>query len=377
MYNDIEIFYKTFEKDPRIQILYPQIKDLHIDDPYLYYYQARGAFECDHNYKEAEKLIIKCLDLFESGNFILKHFSKIVPKLLTQKIFTQKYMLAGQIFAQNGKKQESLEAYIKYIYWIEQVENETFKEKQNVILYSFRRINQYTLADLINNEITVCSPSRMNDPFDSWASFWSKPEHLDKICKLKEKKEFIHIYSQAFKYFRIRSFVANRETYEADDSILQKIPMWSFYADEHRGMCIRYSLSRHFIKRERKNIQENKYCHTRIFPIKYGPEIKLNEKPNTDIGFGYKNKFWEPENEVRLLSYNPTTESDFFGEPIDELSHIEEITFGLFCEEKNMETVYNLVHQKYPQAQFYKMEIDTEQNNLYELRKRKYEKPNA
>lgn len=42
-----------------------------------------------------------------------------------------------------------------------------------------------------------------------------------------------------------------------------------------------------------------------------------------------------------------------------------------------METVYNLVHQKYPQAQFYKMEIDTGQNNLYKLRKRKYEKPNA
>lgn len=376
MYNDIEIFYKAFEKDPRIQILYPQIKDLHIDDPHLYYYQARGAFECDHNYKKAEKLIIKCLDLFESGNIdVEQHFEF---KLKYRSIcYTKAYMLAGQIFAQNDKKQESLEAYIKYIYWTEQVENEIFKEKQNVILYSFRRINQYTLADLINNEITVCSPSRMNDPFDSLASFWSKAEHLDKICKLKEKKEFIPIYSQAFKYFRIRSFVANRETYEADDSILQKIPMWSFYADEHRGMCIRYCLSRHFIKRERKNIQENKYCHTRIFPIKYVPEIKLKEEINTDIEFGYKNKFWESENEVRLLSYNPTTESDFFGEPIDELSHIEEITFGLFCEEKNMETVYNLVHQKYPQAQFYKMEKDTEQKNLYKLKKRKYEKPNA
>lgn len=376
MYNDIEIFYKAFEKDHRIQVLYPQIKDLHIDNPYLYYYQARGAFECDHNYKKAEKLIIKCLDLFESGNDdVEQHFEF---KLKYRSIcYTKAYMLAGQIFAQNDKKQESLEAYIKYIYWTEEVENETFKEKQNVILYSFRRINQYTLADLINNEITVCSPSRMNDPFDSLASLWSKSEHLDKICKLKEKKKFIPIYSQAFKYFRIRSFVANRETYEADDSILQRIHMWSFYADEHKGMCIRYSLSRHFIKRERKNIQENKYCHIRIFPIKYGPEIKLKERINTDIEFGYKNKFWEPENEVRLLSYNPTTESDFFGEPIDELSYIEEITFGLFCEEKNMETVYNLVHQKYPQAQFYKMEIDTGQNNLYKLRKRKYEKPNA
>lgn len=88
----------------------------------------------------------------------------------------------------------------------------------------------------------------MNDPFDSIANLWSTESNLNNICT---EEQHISSYSKSFQYFRIRSFVANKVTYDTDDNILKKILMWSFYANEHKGFCIKYRLAKHFIKQEK------------------------------------------------------------------------------------------------------------------------------
>ena len=141
-------------------------------------------------------------------------------------------------------KENSVECYKKFWFWSEQLKQKgNLENKDSIVVYSFRRFNEHTLSDLIERKITVCRPSKMNDPFDSPITLWGIEKYLNKICSHEGKDKYIPYFSKALNYFRIRSFIANRKTYEADDSILKNILMWSFYANEHKGFCIRYRLS--------------------------------------------------------------------------------------------------------------------------------------
>lgn len=207
------------------------------------------AYKEERNFQTAVKYIEECESLlsreFNFENYDIESEITILLPIMTPGFYLEFYQMAGEVYAIIGKHEESMKNYQKYQYHVEQVKNEVLDEKENAVLYSFRRFNEYTLTDLINNQITVCHSSKMNDPFDSIANIWGSEDNLRKICYSQDCDKYIPIFSESFKYSRIRSFIANRETYEADDNILSNILMWSFYADEHKGFCIRYRLSKH------------------------------------------------------------------------------------------------------------------------------------
>jgi hypothetical protein len=204
----------------------------------------------------------------------------------------------------------------------------------------------------------------MNDPFDSIANLWSTESNLNNICT---EEQHISSYSKSFQYFRIRYFVANKVTYDTDDNILKKILMWSFYANEHKGFCIKYRLAKHFIKQE-KNTD---YCNLRMIPVKYDNTFCLEGTQNitTSNSFALKNKVWEYEDEVRLLSYNIKSESKFLGISLSEdescKSKIEEITFGLLCPEEHKKVIKNII-QNYSNNITLR-EIYRTDKNIYDL----------
>lgn len=381
--NDKQVFFNelnAYKKSLGFKQFYEKIKDLNItDNAKFYYYKAWGAFKVESDYKAAEKYIEECESLFREEINLGEYFSQSdsastfnnLP-VMQKDSFRSFYQMAGEVYAINGRHDKALESYQKYQYYTEQVTNKVLDEKENVVLYSFRRFNEHTLADLINKQITVCHPSKMNDPFDSIANMWSSEDNLRRICKNPHCDKYIPIYSESFKYFRIRSFVANKNTYETDDNFLSKISMWSFYADEHRGFCIRYRLSKQFIKKP----WDGSYCHLRIMPVKYVEEYDLSDKTyiDTNDSFGYKSMDWRNENELRLISYNTTTENPFFGERLDENSRIEEIIFGIKCPQTTKDTICNLI-EKY-NYQIMLSEMVQDEHNVYFLRKQKYEKNN-
>lgn len=349
--------------------LYEKIKDLDLADDYRYHYFMARCM-CDQgidNAKAAEHIRLS-IDLIEKStrNIDLNQIECDIDfraEMLNIPYY-KVYFFAGELYANIGKRDESLKCYQKYQYWNEQVKNKELCEKENVVVYSFRRFNEYSLSDLINDEITVCHPSVMNDPFDSIANLWSTENNLKNICT---KKEHVSSYSKSFQYFRIRSFVANKDTYETDDKILKKILMWSFYADEHKGFCVKYRLSKHFIKQE-KNTE---YCNLRMIPVEYEESFGLEgtKSITTSNSYALKNKVWEYEDEVRLLSYNINSESKFLGIALSDdksnESKIEEIIFGLLCPEEHKKVIKNIV-KGYP----YKIklrEIYRTDNNIYNL----------
>lgn len=365
--------YNNFLENKDYEHFYESIKDLNITDNALFYfYKAQWAFKKEKNYQTAEKYIEECESLLQQNkNLNIEEYlieSGDFHSMMFNDFRRYFYQMAGEVYAINGKYKKSMKNYQKYQYYVEQVKNEILDEKDYVVLYSFRRFNEYTLADLINKQITVCHPSKMNDPFDSIANIWGTEDNLKKICKFQDCDKYIPVFSESFKYFRIRSFSANRKTYETDDDILSNILMWSFYADEHRGFCIRYKLSKHFIKKP----MDGSYCNLRILPVKYVDKYDLSKKTyiNTNDSFGYKYVDWAKEREVRLISYNTTSDSPFFGEKLDDNSKIEEIVFGFRCPQETKEVICSLIKNYDYHIQLSEMVQD--KDNVYCLRKESY-----
>ena len=229
-----------------------------------------------------------------------------------------------------------------------------YDDNDYVELFSFRRYNQYSVQDLINNEITVASPSEMNDPFDSVYNLYRE---LDNLAFITSDKEDILGFHDMFNYYRVRSFVKGNST-----NILKKIQMWSHYTDGHKGYCIKYRLSKHFINTPTEN------GHLCLRNIRYinNPIVARCDSIDNDTAFVTKNICWEDEQEARLISYDVSTESPFMAHPLDEASSIKAIYFGYKCDTKVKETLYNIVKRMYPNCQFKQMTIDAAKD-IYEL----------
>ncbi len=197
----------------------------------------------------------------------------------------------------------------------------------------------------------------MNDPLDSVINLWGKEKKLISQCK---EKKHVRPYSQSFDYYRIRAFC-----YGNGNSPIKNILMWSHYAGEHTGFCIKYKLSKHFICQE----ENSEYEHMYLKKIKYTNEkINLSVKSiDSNLAFATKKKDWKYENEVRLILYNPNKSVPFYGIPLDEYSGIEAIFFGYRCPESTVCTIMNVFansETKYPK--FYKIILDD--TNIYNLK---------
>ena len=199
--------------------------------------------------RDADAIVLLDNLVQEYGLLDLKNLFNPMTILFSTILPNNFYMLAGDIYTNVGEYARSLDAYKLYHFWAQQVRShENLKNISSAIVYSYRSYNEYFLEDLINKTITCSSPSVMNDPFDSIATFWSKKENLDRLSNLRKNSDS---YSKSFNYYRIRSFVANQTTYKADDRLLDNVKMWSYYADDHKGLCVRYRLGKHFIKSEK------------------------------------------------------------------------------------------------------------------------------
>lgn len=86
--------------------------------------------------------------------------------------------------------------------------------------------------------------------------------------------------------------------------------------------------------------------------------------------FGYKYVDWAKEREVRLISYNTTSDSPFFGEKLDDNSKIEEIVFGFRCPQETKEVICSLIKNYDYHIQLSEMVQD--KDNVYCLRKESY-----
>lgn len=172
-----------------------KLKDIDIKYWKFYYLKADAIYNINHNdYKLALVEIKKSIKEYEASQNDLE--AGLINRLydsgykINVSVY-QIYFIAGELYARNGQEQKSLKCYQKYQYYSQKESD--FTDKDSVIVYSFRRYNEYTLSDIINKKITVCHPSKMNDPFDTLIFEWNN--NLSSICK---EQTHIKPYQKSF-----------------------------------------------------------------------------------------------------------------------------------------------------------------------------------
>jgi hypothetical protein len=215
--------------------------------------------------------------------------------------------------------------------------------------YSFRTVNKYLLSDLINQEITLTSPSEFNDPFDpllfKFLDFRKKKILQDSVYDIKS------LYD-AYEYLKIRCFVRDNKIEDDRMEFAYKNKlMWAHYADSYKGICIMYRFN--------PNIRDSQVVEKKFsswHEANYD-ELKFEDKgsANTELLFATKNKSWGYENEIRLLHFNIDCEEKHTQVPLSEIGgKIEAIFFGLRCPESDKKTIMKILREKVEYFEFNK-----------------------
>lgn len=363
---DAFIVFKGSKSSNKLSIFFEKIKDLECNEFRLYFFKALFLNK-ENRLDEAMENINKSVELtnsihnnplvFENNVFIYERIgNKSIPILNLGHIHEQLadvYSTDGEIYSKLNDFKTSLSFYVKTQYYLSF--HEAYFDSEKIELFSFRKFNQFTLSDLIENKITVSPSTAMNDPFDSLINLWATEEHLAMMCK---EKSHAKPYAKSFQYNRIRCFCYGKE-----ENVINKTLMWAHYAEEHRGICIKYQLSSHFIKQD----ENDKYEHMYLKKVEYTDKTISIETPtiNSAIAFATKGKEWSYENEVRLIDYNPNIETPYYGIALDKESYIESIYFGFRCEDSTINTVKALFKNHDAIPKFYKMELD--RSNVYSM----------
>lgn len=349
------------------------IKNLKCNDFRFYYYRAHYLNSQDRM-DEAQYNINQSIALVSSINKDIFYIGEngyhlTAPCITTNKgcryalempplksLLSDVYSCAGEIYSKLGEENLSLKYYQIAQYYGAFLKSD-FEKQQMVSVFSFRKFNEYSLLDLINNTITVSPSTKMNDPLDSVINLWGNEKRLRNQCK---EKKHVKPYSQSFDYYRIRAFCLGK-----GNSPIKNILMWSHYAGEHTGFCIKYKLSKHFICQE----ENSDYEHIYLKKIQYtNAKINLSvHSIDSNLAFSTKKKDWRYENEVRLISYNPNNSAPFYGIQLDKMSEIEAIFFGYRCPESTIITIKNIfVNSNIKSPKFYKIVLD--ETNIYNLK---------
>ena len=126
------------------------------------YCYAKFYFK-QRNYQKASDIITYTINHFDELS--TWHEFQIVHRT---KLLTQIYGIAGEIYFMNGQNEDSLKAFQDYHICLMRVASDYVSDG----LLSFRAYTEHSLSDLINNEITICSPRVMNDPYDTLMIKW-------------------------------------------------------------------------------------------------------------------------------------------------------------------------------------------------------------
>ena len=355
-------------------LFYETIKDIECNDFRLYFHKAAYLLKIN-DYEMAKLNIDKAMNLLQSlkpfGIYNCNHLennSHFMVPMKTGGAYRIKnyptikseigdvFSYAGEIYSILNDEISALNFYKKSLYYKSFLMSE-FDALNRISVFSFRRFNEYSLSDLINNMITVSPSIKMNDPFDSIMNLWGNENRLMDQC---QEKKHIRPMCESFKSYRIRSFCLGKGNIP-----IKNILMWSHYAGEHTGFCIKYKLSKHFMCQEENDNNEHMYLKKIIYTNKK-VDI-LTSDIDSNLAFATKKKDWKYENEVRLIVYNPNKKDPFYGVKLDDNSEIESIFFGYRCSDATINTIKNVFLKRATKSpKFYKMILDN--NDIYNLK---------
>jgi hypothetical protein len=221
--------------------------------------------------------------------------------------------------------------------------------------------NTNTLKLLIKGELWFGKPYNLNDPFESqfkmsFEGVMPNDDFLNKyylnelkiedalIERINRNKENVNFFLNDI-YDSIQKRIFNQVGICSFSTVYNDIKMWSYYADDHKGLCLVFDrdLLRESIG---SSIKESQICYENELPVvKVIGDTNNIELEGDDLIkiVNTKLREWDGEKEIRysLKFYNPDTRRLL---PFDKRS-LKGIIFGQKIDPDNAGTIFHLLHE--------------------------------
>lgn len=173
---------------------------------------------------------------------------------------------------------------------------------------SFRGCTKYVLSEIADETLSLMHPSEFNDPMDTVLLQWLDNQINNGVSGFVRQKEAlknlrVRCFSRTAKLPRNESSVEYMKLRRHQKQNVCRVSplMWAHYADNHKGICIKYKFESKFFPL----LSEDKKELFRIGNIDYKPNFSVNEFEIKiwDALFA-KSKVWQYEHETRLVYYS-------------------------------------------------------------------------
>ena len=246
-----------------------------------------------------------------------------------------------------------------------QFNNEFYKD---YAFYSFRPLRDYVLEGIRENIIYLSDPTTFNDPLDP--ALFTHIQWMINKAKDEKEKSLFRLQKDVSDRIRIASLCRGRRLPEGKDgedrslysdpvfAEINKAYMWSYYADSHRGICIKYVFPENFTSEREGEV---------LILRNVNYEDLYN--PQTDTfsfrqAFFAKGKDWAHEGECRLVYFNEKGKVDTYHKVRLPENCITEIYIGYAASKEDKYRLKEALKGR-PEIRLYEMILST--NNIFEL----------
>ena len=227
-------------------------------------------------------------------------------------------------------------------------------------LYKYRRINKHLIDSLVNSSIFFACPDALNDPFDCRVNIKNSISNAanslsgassKKLIALLKDEEFFKILQKDLNCFGICAFAGSLN---CDP---REVLMWTHYADNHRGVCIKYEFSEDIVEQEKEiaGISNVSYEQEAMINWFKSPETLSMDFDSVDFIMELakqmlvvKSPPWGYEAEIRIIRSKS-------GELKIPKPFIKGICFGLETPHNDITLINNILTKFYSKIERYKM----------------------
>lgn len=253
-----------------------------------------------------------------------------------------------------------------------------YKTFSNMFLYKYRQINKWTLKSLSEKTIHFNCPTDFNDPYDCFVNVYGRGSE-DDWKNFQQQNNYSDTEIEKFKrVFRTEEStnILNRKNLVQDIRVFclseeyDNIEMWSYYADNHRGICLIYKpVYEKFLLLHKEDFDNQNpkidSSLAMLFKIEYSESMAkpMNHLKfdNSELSkfFTTKKISWKHENEWRIVTTNKQLK---INDPRCIDGHLQGIIFGSNCSESDLKLVKDAVAGQ--QLHFYTAEISPKEYKL-------------
>ncbi len=234
-------------------------------------------------------------------------------------------------------------------------------DNASFVLYKYRAINKRLIESLINQTLYFARPDELNDPFDcridlrkaiERAVISAAGERRDSLSSFLANPEFFNNWRATFDKMGVCSF--SKTTIE--ETRLETL-MWAHYADNHRGVRLKYQFRGASLMGDMATTQEIitsqnvEYLDNPLVPWLVADAPMDMNKFVEELAKRYlstKSPAWAYEQEARIIRQksNPFKLKDMF---------LAEVCFGLRTAQDDRELVIKLAESYCGGVKFYEM----------------------